>query len=196
MTMTPESDSPSNLKRQRLRVAVNLMLAVAFLVMVYVSVSSFQSNTVDRPSLPSLSVDLSEVSSSEAITVNWNDRPVIVVRRTPAEIAALAQENPALTDASSSSSEQPDFARVSHRSRDPQWFVAIALGTDFSCPVDRVPAVPAAIMGSEGQAGLKDSCRGSYYDLAGRVLRGQYADRNLAIPPYQLSGLSLTLGVR
>lgn len=192
--MSSDTDTPPNLRLQRLRVAVKLMLLLAFLIAVYVGGSSFNSNGTDTAELEPLSIDLDAVASGGAVTVNWNGRPIIIVQRTTEEIQALQKENSRLKDASSSQSEQPDFARVPHRSLDPRWFVAVALGTDFSCPVDRVQMVPATLLGVDDQAGLQDSCRGSYYDLAGRVIAGQYADRNLPIPEYQISGNTLILG--
>jgi len=41
---------------------------------------------------------------------------------------------------------------------------------------------------------LQDSCAGSYYDLAGRVLDDQAANRNLVIPDYFRQGSEIILG--
>ncbi|MBX2883642.1 MAG: hypothetical protein KTR32_27065 [Granulosicoccus sp.] len=194
--MPANSSVPVNLRLQRLRVAVKLMLLVALGVVVYIIGSAFSSAPNEQPDLPVISIDLNRVPPGGAITINWADRPVLILRRTPAEIQALTAENSQLRDSTSERSKQPAFALVAHRSRVPEWFVAIALGSDFNCPVDRVPKVPEAIMGVQGRAGLQDSCRGSFYDLAGRVLKGQYAERNLMIPEYRIADKTLTLGAR
>ena len=58
------------------------------------------------------------------------------------------------------------------------------------------PEVGAADLGGASWlGGFFCPCHGSKYDLAGRVLRGQPAPRNLPIPDYNLSGTILTVGV-
>jgi len=61
------------------------------------------------------------------------------------------------------------------RSNQPEWFIAIALGTGYGCPIE-----------VKGDL-IVETCQGSRFDLAGRVFSGDYADKNLAVPRYSLS---------
>lgn len=174
---TPDDEA----RRLKLRVIVKTMLAIAALAIVFVFVTFFFSGSDERPRLPTLRVDISDLSPGDSKRVLWQSRPVVILRRTPATVAALqsaeATRAGRLRDPDSSRSEQPEALRGPTRSLDPEWFVAIALGTDQGCPV-------SAHTLTNAEPGFIDECRGSEYDAAGRVLSGQYADRNLAVPRY------------
>jgi len=133
---------------------------------------------------------------------------VLIQRRTPEMITALqapeATAGGRLRDPDSRNSEQPAPMKNALRSRQPEWFVAIALGTDQGCPIsdarDSTPENASETAGVEQTAdpvapGFIDECRGSLYDGAGRVLVGQYADRNLAVPSYVLEATGTQLTV-
>ena len=170
-------------RKLRLRVLAKCMLAAAALVVLYVAFAFFFSRDDERPRLPGLVVDVHDMQAGDSQRVLWERRPVIIHRRTPADMAALV--SPAATaagrlrDPDSRRSEQPEAMRNARRSRDPVWFVAIALGMDQGCPVSIVDATDSEI------PEFTDECRGSRYDGAGRVFAGQYADRNLSIPEYE-----------
>jgi len=184
---------PETKRLQRLRVGVKLMLLIAFLVCVYVIFSAFRSGDTVVVPKDTLQVDLSRVVSGQSLLVDWSGRPVLIVRRTQEQIQRLNSSALKLADVDSRRSEQPAFAQNTVRSADPQWFVAIAMGTDFSCIVS-LETVPQDVSGVAELSGLRDSCRGSYYDLAGRVFSGQFAERNLTVPTYRLNGEELQLG--
>jgi ubiquinol-cytochrome c reductase iron-sulfur subunit len=131
--------------------------------------------------VPQLEVDLSIIAPGEAWFGEWRGQKIVVLHRNEAQLAALAPDD-ALYDPASRLSLQPSEMRNRHRSREPAWFVAIAHGTDLSCPVRFVPPEEAG----DWHGGFIDVCRGSRYDLAGRVLNGQPAKRNLAVPPYRI----------
>ena len=185
--------STMNPNLQRLRVAVKLMLLVALLAIVYVVLAIFRSGDGNGIALMTLSLRLPAVAPGESALLDWDGRPVLVMQRSVDQITALVRSNALLADATSTRSSQPDDAVNPYRSLEPEWFVAIALGTDFSCTVELVDKVPALFGEPQGTAGLRDTCRGSYYDLAGRVYRVQYAKKNLAVPTYRLSGSTLEL---
>lgn len=169
-------------RRLRLRVLVKAMLATAALAVLFVSFAFFFSGDDERARLPGLNVDVQDMQPGDTQRVLWERRPVMVYRRTDAAIAALtapaATAAGRLRDPDSRRSEQPEAMRNALRSREPQWFVAIALGTDQGCPV----MVADTADGSALE--FIDECRGSRYDGAGRVLAGQFADKNLAVPAH------------
>jgi len=180
-----------DITRQRLRVAFKLMLLIALMFFLWVGVAQFRGAPVRIQAMPVMPIDLSEIDPGQMVTLVWEKRPVLVYRRTENDIANLersASGDDLLLDPSSSASRQPAFARNNTRSRITDWFVAINMGSDFGCPLERVS--PA-----DGGKGLfRDTCRGSQYDAAGRVLRGHYATDNLSVPDYTIEGSTLFLG--
>ena len=184
--------------RLRLRVIAKSMLAVAFLAVTFVFLSAFLSGDREAETTPALRVNVADVRVGETIVEMWEGRPVLVQRRTPEAIAALRAgppPSPALRDAASEDSIQPDAIDPALRSHEPEWFVALGLGTDQGCPISALPADPGEdFAGAPWAGGFVDACRGSRYDGAGRVFDGQYADRNLVVPAHFLRGDTLVIG--
>ncbi len=180
--------------RLRLRVAVKLMLMMAFLVMVYVILSMVFSSDESTRVVPTMKVDISQMQAGESKSVLWEGRPVIVYRRSSKDIIALNGLAATLDDPDSDRSRQPEWATHALRSREDEWFVGIGVGTDFSCPVSLLPAGGDEFLGEPWLGGFVDSCRGSRYDLAGRVFQSQLADKNLIVPPYRIRDKTLFLG--
>lgn len=130
-----------------------------------------------------LTVDLTGLASGKLKTVEWQGKPVWVLRRTTAEVAALtAVDGTQLADPESKESLQPPYTRNAHRSLHPEIFVAIGLCTHQGC----TPAL-------NGDHFLCP-CHTSKYDLAGRVFKVGPALANLVIPAYRLEGEKLILG--
>ena len=206
--MTMPVPSPEDERRLlRLRVIAKAMLATAFLAVVFVFLSAFLSGDKPGDPTPGMRVAVGDLAPGATRTLIWEGRPIIVQRRTPATIASLQAEDAArdagLKDPSSDRSEQPDAAAGRLRSVEPEWFVAIALGTDYGCPIRLVeatqesvdrPGSDSAVPTSGPVAMFTDDCRGSRYDAAGRVFDGDYADRNLVVPAHRFDGEALVLG--
>lgn len=173
---------------------MKLMLIVAFFTVLYVVLSVLLSTDKSTRVMPTQIVDIAGQRPGQSRIVLWDGRPVLIYRRTEADIAALQEPDLRLLDADSSDSRQPSWANNVYRSREPEWFVSIGVGTDFSCPVQDLPASTDQFMDMEWQGGFKDDCRGSRYDRAGRVYQGQYADENLIVPQYIRKADVLILG--
>jgi len=137
---------------------------------------------------PVVTVDLSTLEPGAMLVQEWTGRDVLVLHRTESMLAALRQGEAELQDPASQTSRQPPGAANQVRARRPQYFVAIAQGTDLNCPL-RLVTDP-----SDWPGGFVDRCRGSRYDFAGRVLAGQEAQRNLAVPPHHFDGRTLVIG--
>ena len=192
----PVSDSTREPRRLKLRVAAKLLLTVAFLAVLYVFAVAAFTGGVPIEDTPTLAVPIDDMRPGETRQVVWDDKPVLVHRRTPEEIAALGEARARLKDPRSEASRQPEWATGRYRSREPEWFVAIAVGTDFSCPLRWLPASALRVGGVAWAGGYEDECRGSRYDPAGRVYDGQFADRNLMVPPYAIDADEVVLGRR
>lgn len=130
----------------------------------------------DAPQGSPLAVDLQDLPSGKLLTLNWQDKPVWVLRRSPAELAALADHEALLADADSQHSVQPQACRNRHRSLKPDFFIAVGLCTHLGC----TPQL-------HGAEGFTCPCHASHYDLAGRVFKAGPAPANLVIPAYHFA---------
>jgi len=151
-------DFQKALRRLRLRVATKLLLAIGFLMVLYVGLSAFLSSDESTRVMPTQVVDVSSVEPGQAKTV------------------------------------QPNWAKNALRSRREEWFVSIGVGTDFSCPIVLLEPTAELFQGEVWSGGFADDCRGSRYDLAGRVYANQYADKNLIVPDYAIKEMKIVLG--
>lgn len=140
---------------------------------------------IPHPHGSPLQVELGDLPQGRLRTVEWQGKPVWVLRRSPADLAALAAQEPLLADPDSLQSLQPQACRNRHRSLRAEIFVAIGLCTHQGC----TPAL-------QGGSGFLCPCHASKYDLAGRVFKVGPASANLVIPAYRFeSENSLLLGV-
>jgi len=83
-----------------------------------------------------LSVDLSSLQPGQQVVVRWRSRPIFVVRRTPAVLAALksAIHRGRLRDPDSEERQQPAYAANEFRSVNPEYLVVVGICTHL---VDR-----------------------------------------------------------
>ena len=100
---------------------------------------------------------------------------VVLISRSADTIEDLRRGGAQLQDPDSSRSRQPGYAANPLRSRHPEYFVALAFGTDLGCPL-RVE-----------QYSLVETCGPARYDFAGRSFRGERVFRNLPVPDYNFS---------
>ena len=204
-------DTASYHRRLRLRVIVKMMMLCAFVVTVYVGLASFSTEDDVGSERTTLKVTLTDLEPGMMKSLVWESRPVLVYRRTAEEIDALdvaavdgrddredredrRGHDERLKDPVSKKSKQPEWARSAYRAREPEWFVAIALGTDLGCSLNFAPASESNFQGERWAGGFVDTCRKARYDLSGRVFKDQYATRNLVIPVYSIDGDELVLG--
>lgn len=175
---SPSTTPPTTpLQRRRIALAAGACAlggAAAFLVQQRHATRSWPHGTPQA-------VDLSGLAAGRLKTVEWQGRPVWILRRGAAMQAALAAPNPELADPESAQSLQPPYARNAYRSLRPEYFVAIGLCTHQGC-------VPA-LTGNH----FLCPCHTSRYDLAGRVFKAGPAPANLVVPAYRFDGESRLL---
>lgn len=194
--MTSQTDNHA--RRVGLRAMLKVLASLIFISIVWIGFS-FVGN-VDEAAIenaPVVRVGLDAIEPGEAQSLLWNNRPLQILSRTPAMIQALSSV-PAteLRDPLSKKSRQPSSMQNLYRSSVPAYFVAIATGTDLGCPVAYLPPGGEFFRDRPWPGGFRDTCRGSRYDLAGRVFKGQQAEKNLEIPDYRLEGKTLVIGVK
>ncbi len=181
-----------------LRVLVKLMLLLALLVSLWVmlrAMSDGGDSAAKRTVASAFAVG--DIEPGELRFFDWSGRPVVVIRRLPEWQTGLREARESLLlDPQSARSRQPDDAKNIWRSTSPEWFVAIALGTDLGCTLNYLPASHVLYQRERWPGGFADSCRGSRYDLAGRVFKGPFASGNLVVPDWQLDNNAQTIVLR
>jgi len=122
-----------------------------------------------------LEADLAAIKPGTQAVFKWRGHPLVVRRRTPAEIAA-ARATPlsALIDRFARNASLPEDAPATDANRTikPEWLVLIGVCTHLGCS-------PAA----EEHGGWLCRCHGSVFDTSGRVRTGPAA-QNLFVPRY------------
>lgn len=176
--------------RVRLRVALKGMFLVAVLAIVYVFGSAFFSAEKRESSPDAMSVGVSQLQPGDSLKVNWDGRPIIIHRRTQAEMDWLAVPQGGLADAASTRSVQPSWAQNTYRSKTPEWFVALAVREDKACTIDVDKTRP--------EGGFISPCDGLKFDAAGRIFAGQLdgAIKNLRVPAYDVDDDLVLLGAQ
>jgi ubiquinol-cytochrome c reductase iron-sulfur subunit len=127
-------------------------------------------------------VNIGKLEPGAMVTVEWQGKPVWVLRRTASNIENLRQSphRALLRDPDSEINQQSDYAKNEFRSIKEKIFVAVGICTHLGCVPNYEPK------GMEGvDHALFCPCHGSKFDLAGRVFKSVPAPTNLIIPPHQ-----------
>jgi len=161
--------------------------------------SSIQPSERAKAAGASIEVDISGVKPGEKITVEWRGKPVWIVRRTPEQVAALAQVEGQLADPQSKrnpSELTPEYARNQARSIKPEVFVGVGICSHLGCsPSDKFQPGAQASLPDDWTGGFLCPCHGSTFDMAGRVYKNKPAPDNLEVPPHMyLSDNKLLIG--
>ncbi|MGL5948085.1 MAG: ubiquinol-cytochrome c reductase iron-sulfur subunit [Aeromonas sp.] len=147
-------------------------------------IASWQPSAKAKAAGAPVTVDISKLEPGQLLRVEWRGKPVWVVKRTPASLAALAAHNGQLRDADSAEPQQPTYAQNAYRSVRPDIFVAVGICTHLGCSPSYLPDSFGEQVKGVG-AGFFCPCHGSKFDMAGRVFAGVPAPLNLVVPPHQ-----------
>ena len=128
-------------------------------------------------------VNIGKLEPGAMVTVEWQGKPVWVLRRTASNIENLRQSphRALLRDPDSEINQQSDYAKNEFRSIKEKIFVAVGICTHLGC----VPNYEPKGMEGVDHALFFCPCHGSKFDLAGRVVAGVPAPYNLEVPPYR-----------
>ena len=132
-----------------------------------------------------VTIDISRIPLGGHMTTSWQQKPLIIVRRTPEMLATLSQLNSQLKDPDSNAPQQPAYAQNIHRSRKPEWLIMMQVCTHLCCSPTYDPTKGTVTPTWLG--GFFCACHGSRYDLSGRVMTGSPAPENMVIPEYTFS---------
>ena len=159
-------------------------------------VTSFMPSERAKAAGAPVEVDLSKIKAGEMITVEWQGKPVWILRRTPEMIAALSKNDAALADPASERAVQPEYVKGAARAIKDEFFVCLGVCTHLGCsPNPKFAVGGESGMGEAWNGGFLCPCHGSQFDLAGRVFKSMPAPTNLVIPPHAyLSDTRLLIG--
>lgn len=140
-------------------------------------------------------VDISAIEPGTMISIEWQGKPVWIVRRTKEMLDLLAKHDGDLADPSSSVPQQPEYCNNATRSIKPEVLVVLGVCTHLGCSPNFRPEVSPADLGAQWPGGWFCPCHGSRFDLAARVFKGVPAPTNLIIPPHKyLSETKILVG--
>ena len=134
-------------------------------------------------------VDFSKLEDGVLLTVEWQGKPVWIVKRTDAMMEKLGTITDLLSDPNSEvESQQPAYAQNPPRSQEIHSNISVMVGicTHLGCsPLEKFAVGPASDMGDDWPGGFFCPCHGSKFDMAGRVYKNVPAPMNLPVPPYR-----------
>jgi ubiquinol-cytochrome c reductase iron-sulfur subunit len=128
--------------------------------------------------------EIRNLEADKPLFLRQDNLVILVIARSAAGIAELQLAVSGLQDPESEDSHQPGFATNALRSRQPEYFVSYAMGTDMGCVIEVY------------ERGLREICSQARYDYAGRGLKGENKFQNLAIPDYNFTNNFNTLTIR
>ena len=145
--------------------------------------ASWQPTATARLSGAPARIDLAKIPPGEGIKFLWRGLPMWVVHRSAAMADQLPTLREQLKDPDSRESMQPAYAANPLRSRRADVLVLTAVCTHLAC-IPELKGAGDAELGADLQGGFYCACHGSRYDVAGRVLKGSPAPRNMDVPEY------------
>ncbi|GAB5453311.1 MAG: ubiquinol-cytochrome c reductase iron-sulfur subunit [Halioglobus sp.] len=180
------SDGVNATRRKFLTAATSTVGAAGAVGILTPFVGSWNPSAKAKAAGAPVKFDVSKLEPGEMKNVEWRGKPVYVMRRTDAQIAALESLNSQLKDPDSEIDGcQPEYIDGIARAIRPEFLVVEGLCTHLGCAPKFRPEVGAADLGGDAWlGGFFCPCHGSKFDLSGRVYAGVPASMNLIVPPY------------
>ncbi len=141
--------------------------------------------------------DFSKLEEGRLVKVEWQGKPVVILRRSPEMMQGLDEIKDNLADPNSLDSIQPSYAQNNQRAdaARPELLVMEGVCTHLGCsPVEKLALGPDPEMGEDSKGGFFCPCHGSKFDLAGRVYKNVPATTNMPVPPYIYIDDVITIG--
>ena len=181
--------STNNVDTGRRRFLVASTSVVAAVGAVFVAVpflSSWNPSERAKNAGAPVEVDISKLEDGRLMVVEWQSKPVWIVKRTEKTLNDLVTLDDNLRDpASANVDQQPAYAQNANRSIKPEILVLVGICTHLGCSPTFRPDIAAVDLGADWLGGFFCPCHSSKFDLAGRVYQGVPAPTNLAVPPHK-----------
>jgi len=142
-------------------------------------------------------VDISKLEEGRLMIVEWQSKPVWIVKRSAKTLSDLVTLDDKLSDPNSENvDQQPAYAQNADRSIKPEISVLVGICTHLGCSPTFRPDIGAVDLGADWLGGFFCPCHSSKFDLAGRVYQGVPAPTNLVVPPHKyVSDNVIVIGV-
>lgn len=192
------TDGVDTSKRRFLIGATSAVGAVGVAGLAVPFIASMNPSARARAAGAPVEVDISKLQPGERITVEWQGKPVWILRRSEQNMKDLEGLADKLADPNSKAPQQPVYTTNLYRSYETRSDVVVLVGicTHLGCSPTFRPEMAPADLGADWRGGFYCPCHGSTFDLAGRVYAGVPAPTNLVIPPHQyLSESVIVVGV-
>ncbi len=129
--------------------------------------------------------DISKLEEGRLLIVEWQSKPVWIVKRSEKTLSDLVTLDDILSDPDSVEAQQPAYAQNANRSIRPEISVLVGICTHLGCSPTYRPELGPADLGADWLGGFFCPCHSSKFDLAGRVYQGVPAPTNLVVPPHK-----------
>ena len=141
----------------------------------------------NQPEEGGVEVDISTLAQEELRIVQWDSKPVWILRRSPAMLTLLGSSQlMARLDNPAASTGGPAYTQNIHRSIKPEIFVGIAICPHAGCvPVPRLKPGPRPEDPENWPGGFACPCHFASFDLAGRVFKDKPTRENIEVPRHR-----------
>jgi ubiquinol-cytochrome c reductase iron-sulfur subunit len=183
-------------KRRFLTAATSVVGAVGAGFVAVPFIASWMPSERAKNAGAPVEADISKLEEGRMMIVEWQSKPVWIVRRSRQMLDGLPKLNDNLRDpASENADQQPEYAQNETRSRKPEILVLVGICTHLGCSPSYRPEIAPADLGDEWLGGFFCPCHSSKFDMAGRVYTGVPAPTNLPVPPhYYLTENTILVG--
>lgn len=195
------ADSTCDEARRRWLIATTVAGGIAGVAVVTPFADSLRPSASALAAGASVTVDISHLRPGDMMTVAWRGKPVFIVNRTDAMLAAVRTADRFVADPDSTrpfSMPLPAYCNNEYRSRADRKNLLVVVGvcTHLGCtPSPRFQPGPQPNLPDDWPGGFLCPCHGSTYDLAGRVFKDKPAPQNLDVPRYRYaSAENLVIG--
>ncbi len=190
------TDTVDKGKRRFLVASTSVVGAVGAGFVAVPFVASWMPSERARNAGAPVEADISRLEEGRMMTVEWQSKPVWIVRRSEKTLADLEKNTDSLRDpASDNIDQQPEYAKNQVRSIKPEILVLVGICTHLGCSPTFRPDIAPADLGENWLGGFFCPCHSSRFDMAGRVFSGVPAPTNLAVPAhYYVSDNAILIG--
>jgi ubiquinol-cytochrome c reductase iron-sulfur subunit len=184
-------------RERRATIAVAAVAGGAGLIAAAVPfVASFAPSERAKAAGAPVKADISDIAAGEMRTVEWQGKPVWILRRTQEMLQSVRKVDGEVADPKSlrTAYPTPSYARNEYRSIKSEYLVVVGICTHLGCnPIGPFTAGANPQLGAD--PGFVCPCHGSTFDLAGRVYKNKPAPDNLEVPPHKyLSDSAVLIG--
>ena len=141
-------------KRRFLTAATSVVGAVGVGFALVPFIASMQPSAKAKALGAPAEADISKLEPGQILRVKWRGQPVWVVYRTPENLKDLDALTGELLDPDSIAPQQPAYCRNPHRSRKPEYLVAVGICTHLGCSPTYRPEVAPADLGAAWRGGF------------------------------------------